>query len=220
MSLYRPTPASSIPPPLSQCHFKALLEYLLESEGLDRSWRHVLQHLVTQAVSLLGHDGLASPAMSQASSKSASCAAASVPKTAPGDKRADDILSSIEYQSWLLTQPLGGNLGVTCEGLYSGGGVEAASGSGGHKGPVHVGGNGGPERAGKRSKDHLFSPAMDLQKFLKVKKVDGGKPGDSLCVRGLVFSNQVILVICGCSCTRTSKQMPLVPAGVVSTSVA
>ena len=36
-------------------HLRALLEFLIASEGLDGSWKPVLEPLVTQAASMLGH---------------------------------------------------------------------------------------------------------------------------------------------------------------------
>ena len=40
--------------------------------------------------------------------------------------------------------------------------------------------------------DERFAPVMELVgRYLKVKKVEGSRPSESLCVRGLVFSNQV-----------------------------
>ena len=44
---------------------------------------------------------------------------------------------------------------------------------------------------GGRDDKHGVAQVMELDKYFKVKTIDGGKPGGSFCIRGVVFSNQV-----------------------------
>lgn len=165
-------------------HLKALLAFLLDSEGLDPSWKPVLTPLVADAAVLLGHT--AWQAATRAAPSSAPCLA-SAPQTGGDQKQGGtDALLAAEHQSWLKTAPLSFRVGrrwhmeegQTRKGLVS---EDAATG-------LDERGSLGPRPADKGG----VAPVMELEKYLKVKKIDGARPGDSFCVPGIVFSNQVV----------------------------
>ena len=120
------------------------------------------QLLVTRTVKLLGHAAFEEPPP------------LSPPMAEPCKAHCHSASLGTDTGTWLLPQAMG------LMGRMSD--VSKPS-------PV-VSANGRLEAAGTGT-GPLFAPVMDLGKFLKVKKVDGGRPGDSICVRGLVFSNQV-----------------------------
>jgi len=108
-----------------------------------------------------------------------------------------------EAAPWLVTDlPLGAHAVQPCMPGGGGGagrvGVEAGGDTGAQDGREwsgwREGGARGHEGAWAETEDQRFAPVMELLgKYLKVKKVEGSRPAASLCVRGLVFSNQVRL---------------------------
>ena len=169
-------------------HLKALLSFLLASEALDSSWKPVLLPLVTDAAVLLGHTAWRS---AQPAAPAPSTSAAPPPLEAEAKKHDwKEALLPADDQPWLKTEP---------HGLRAMRLAHAGWGGRGKPGPATVvtadelagGGDEGSQGWGRDDKQGI-APVMDLDKYFKVKTLDGGKPGGSFCIRGVVFSNQVI----------------------------
>ena len=106
-----------------------------------------------------------------------------------------------EAAPWLVTDlPLGAHAVRPCMQGGGGGAGRVGVGAGDARavngrqwGGWGEAGASGHQGARAETADQTFAPVMQLLgKYLKVKKVEGLRPAASLCVRGLVFSNQVL----------------------------